>query len=450
MLERYRRCDPARKAFFWGLVAITAAGWAWRIVFILNWRRGFVTHNDGEIYHRAANLLADGEGFIDPLATIDGRPRQAANSPPLYLVWLAVASTFGQTSWLAHLLWTSVLGAATVAVIGLTGREIANARVGLIAALLAAVDPQMWWWNGVLFTESMALLALSVAILLAYRYWRVPSGPRAAWLGLSVGLAAMSRAELALLFPLVVIPLVLLTRDRDPAQRWRWVATSALVVALPIAPWVTYNMFRFEHPVTFSTSFELTLAASNCDQTYEGAYLGYWSIQCVLPITEHRLGHRLSPLAQLDRGQEVKYDQSEEAQVFREAAVEYVGDHLDRLPVVVVARWGRVTQLWKPAQTLTLAQFPEGMERWVAQDIVYGFYVLAALAALGVVVLRRRRVPVFVLLAAPATVMVVTAITFANLRYRATAEPPLVLLAAVAIDAVSRSGARRWRRRGSP
>ena len=63
------------------------------------------------------------------------------------------------------------------------------------------------------------------------------------------------------------------------------------------------------------------------------------------------------------------------------------------------------------------------------------FYPVAALAIVGAVVLRRRRILVFPLVALPAIVLISVTLTFATNRYRAIAEGALVVLAAVAIDA---------------
>ena len=64
------------------------------------------------------------------------------------------------------------------------------------------------------------------------------------------------------------------------------------------------------------------------------------------------------------------------------------------------------------------------------------WYVVAGLAVAGAVILRRRRqAPIFPLLALPAIVLATVAVTFAQTRYRAPAEPVVVVLAAVAIDA---------------
>jgi uncharacterized membrane protein len=71
----------------------------------------------------------------------------------------------------------------------------------------------------------------------------------------------------------------------------------------------------------------------------------------------------------------------------------------------------------------------------VAYTSLGGYYVLAVLAVFGVRVLRRRHIPVFPLLAPIVTVFVSVTLTFAQTRYRASAEGVLCLLAAVAIDA---------------
>src|SRR5262249_44580438 len=65
-------------------------------------------------------------------------------------------------------------------------------------------------------------------------------------------------------------------------------------------------------------------------------------------------------------------------------------------------------------------------------------YPLAVLGVGGAVILRRRRVPIFPLVAMAADVVIVTLLTYGNTRFRATLEPILVLLAAVTVDAAVR------------
>ena len=75
---------------------------------------------------------------------------------------------------------------------------------------------------------------------------------------------------------------------------------------------------------------------------------------------------------------------------------------------------------------------------------LFGFWLLVIPAVGGVVVLRRRRIPVYPLLGFFAIVAVTVATTYGETRYRAAVEVPLVLLAAVGLSAglASRRGAR--------
>jgi hypothetical protein len=62
------------------------------------------------------------------------------------------------------------------------------------------------------------------------------------------------------------------------------------------------------------------------------------------------------------------------------------------------------------------------------------YYALAALSIGGLVLLRRRRVPIIPLLAVGLDVCVSVALTFGQTRYRSTFEIVLVLAAAVQLD----------------
>jgi 4-amino-4-deoxy-L-arabinose transferase-like glycosyltransferase len=384
-------------------------------------RRDFMFEGDAVFYHQGANLLADGRGFISPFELADsGKVVEAADHPPLYLVWLAIPSFVGLDTQLPHLVWSCLLGGATVALVGALGREVVGARVGLLAAALAAVYPNMWWHDGALMAETMAIFTATLAILLAYRYRASPTTGRAVALGVACGVATLTRAELALLVPLVVVPLVLLRRELDLRDRLRRLGIPVLAVLVTLAPWVGYNLTRFDRPVFISTGFELTLNISSCDDTYYGPLTGYLSIECA----------RRTALRARAEG----LDQSEEAARHRKQALGYISDHKGRVPVVVAARWGRIAGLYRVDQTVDLGRV-EGREPWVSRLALYTLWPMMVLAAIGAVVLRRRRTPIFPLLALIAVALVTVALSYGAQRFRAVAEPALVVLAAAAIDA---------------
>jgi len=338
------------------------------------------------------------------------------------------------TSQLTHLLWSCVLGAGTVIVIGVVGRTVINARVGIVAAAIAALYPNIWVPDGSLQAETMSMFLTAVVVLLAYRYLERPSLGRLASVGAVCGAAALARSELILLVPLLVVPLALVTRDIEMRQRMRWVGAAALASLLVVAPWVGYNLTRFQNPVFLSAQDGALLSSANCDTAYYGDLVGYFSQACTTEIAER---HQLK----------LSTDQSVSAIVFRDAAIDYVSDHKARVPVVVLARVGRTLGIFRPGQTRLLDEFFDRRESEVAHAALYTLYLLLALSVAGAVILRRRRVTLFPLLAGPAVAMFIVAATYANTRFRTTAEVSFAVLAAVAIDAgATRLAASRHRR----
>ncbi len=420
-----RKAD-ARSFARW-VALITAIGLIGRIAYVLLVTRNYAVWGDAYFYHESSNLIADGKGFINPIDWIEDHIRiQAADHPPLYLIYLAGWSWLGVTSTLGHMLVSTLLGAATIAITAYAGREIAGRRVGLIAAVLVCIYPNVWAPDGMLLSETMAILTVSLTMLLAYRFWHSPSLARAAWMGLAVGLAAMSRSELILLSVLVIVPLVLLVRTISMWRRVGWIAAAAGVCIATLAPWVGFNLSRFDHPVYLSAGYEITLSTATCDLTWYGEFTGYWNIQCPIGVLER---HGVD-----SRGT----DQSVLAKLFRDDSIDYIRNHEKRIPYVVLARWGRVTGLYRPLQQVNLDHFPEGRNIWVARAALTGWYLLAPLAIGGALVLRKRRIPVFPLLGPPIVVFIAVTITFATTRYRASAEGALCLLAAVGVDALIR------------
>lgn len=395
-----------------------------RVAYIWFWRRGLAVGGDSRYYHEGANLLAKGKGFVDPYLFLDaGKAVQAADHPPLYIVYLALFSFIGLTGATAHMLASAAVGVITVVVVGLVGREIAGPRAGVIAALLAAVYPNLWAYDGALESETMAQLGVALTLLAAYLWWRKPTRRGAALLGGAVAFSALARAELILLAVLLLVPLVVLRAGVPRRERIRQLLFSWGAVALLIAPWCIYNLTRFERPVLLSTGLETTVDSASCDDTFYGPFTGYWSRRCVDQAREKA-------------GLPVDADRSVIAKAYGDDARRYIRDNLSRVPAVVAARIGRITGLWHLDQQAHLDFFPGGRELDVAWAAWWSYFALALLSFPGAVLLRRRGTPILPLVSFPALVLVTTVITFGLVRYRATAEPSLVLLAAVAIDTV--------------
>jgi 4-amino-4-deoxy-L-arabinose transferase-like glycosyltransferase len=303
----------------------------------------------------------------------------------------------------------AVFGSATVFMVGVLGRYAARADlVGLVAAAIAAVYPNLWVNDAHVMSETFATLAVVVALYLTYRCIRQPSWIVAVGLGVACGAAALARPELVALAPLLAVPAFVIPRWRS-SKGWLRLAAAAIGTIVVIGPWLAFNMSRFERPVFLSSTDGQTLLGANCDLAYEGDGIGLWHLQCL-------------------RGTDG--DQSESNAYQREAAIRYASDQGYRAPTVIAARFGRVWGVYAPTDMITYSE-GEGRERWATALGVWTYFPVVALAVVGAVSMRRRIDDLWPLLMPIALVTVVAVGTYGHMRFRAVAEPSLVVLAAV-------------------
>ena len=426
MPRTYERSQPG---FGLWLTTLTLLALLIRLYFTLVTRSGYRLGGDAFYYHWQANLLAEGHGFIDPVRAIllDAR-RPSAFHPPGYSTFLAAVSAVGFRSVTAHRVASCLLGSLTVTFIGLTGRCLRSPRVGILAAAVAAVYAQLWINDAMLLSESLAGCTIALALWLWYRAWRAPSLGRAALAGAGLAVATLSRSEVALLIPALAIWFVVSTRE-ERGVRWKLGAVALTSSVLVLAPWTIYNLARFAEPVPLTTGTGSVLSAASCDSTYEGSFRG-WYTSCYQAVKKP------------------PGDESQQDAALRARALRYTRSHLDELPAVVWARVGRLWGWYRPAQTTRLngAAQVEGRTIGASWLGLVQSYVLMALTPVGLLVLRRLRIPVLPLVLTIVVVTLAAATSFGVIRYRITAEPTLCLAAAIAVDA----GIRRVRVRPAP
>jgi 4-amino-4-deoxy-L-arabinose transferase-like glycosyltransferase len=411
------------------LAVVAAVGLALRLVYLYAAPETLIS-GDGSYFHLGANLLAEGKGFIHPYAYVYslGTVRiPGAEHPPGWTVVLTIPSLLGFKSHFEHEWFSTLVGVTTIVVMGFAGRRLAGPRVGLIAAALTALYPGFWLYERQLLSETLALLECALVILLALRFQAQPSWLRALLLGVVLGALALTRSEMLLFVGVLLVPLVLLTRG-SWRQRVAWIAVGGGAAALVIAPWVGYNLERFDERVLISSQGGRTLAASNCDRTYYGPLLGYKDL--------FNPGCTRKPEIHVDENQPfvdtAKYDSK-----LRHLATKYVRSHVDRLPVVLAAREGRTFGAFRPFQQFRLDLIRGNIAFFWMQYFFYLAMLPAAVA--GVVVLWRRRAPLWPMLALVAMVVITVAGTFGSTRYRVPADIGIAMLAAVGIDAALRA-----------
>jgi 4-amino-4-deoxy-L-arabinose transferase-like glycosyltransferase len=407
------------RTFWWVLLAICVVALGIRVGYTVGWKQVDTIGGDAYYYHRAANLLADGKGFVHPYAYDKGISMPGADHPPGWIIVLALPSLLGFDTILSHQLVGCLLGTGTIALLGVTGRRIAGDRVGLIAAGVGAIYPGLWLPDATLMSESLALLCGTVVILTAYQAWEKPSARRFALVGGAIGLATLARAEAFMLVGLLVLPLAAWVPKVSGARaRLGRFALGAGAFVLVVSPWVVANLIRFEEPALLSTQMGPTLEAAYCEDTFYGHNLGSWSLDCITDWGDR--------------------DRSVLDRLSRQNAVDYLDEHRGRLPRVMAARVLRTFNLAHVSDQVNFDWFAEARPINASWAAVASFWVLGLTAIAGVVVLRHRGVPSFPLLSTVANVLITVLVFYGSTRFRSPAEPAIVLLAAVAFDATIR------------
>jgi hypothetical protein len=378
---------------------------------------------DAMMYHLQGANLADGRGFhrvFEP-----GMP--TAEFPPLHILMVALADLLGLHTTQDQKLFFACLGTITVVLVALLAAAVARSeRVGVIAGGLAAVYPMLWLPDGALMAETTYGLCLVAALLAAVAALRRPQPWRFALLGALLGLAALARGEAIGLLVLLVAPLAW---RAVPARRARagLLASAVAAFAIVLAPWEARLLTTFDKPVLISNNSSGIWVGANCRDTYYGDLVGSWKFQCY--GTDAIAG-----------------DESVRFAEYRRRGIAYMTDHAARVPVVVAARLGRVLDAYRPWGQGAFLAAAEGRNVRAQRAGLLAYWLLVPFAVAGAVLLRRRHEPALLVVLAPvALVLLVAMATYGSSRFRFAAEPGLVVLGAVAVDALLRSLAARRR-----
>jgi 4-amino-4-deoxy-L-arabinose transferase-like glycosyltransferase len=282
-----------------------------------------------------------------------------------------------------------------------------------------------------LLSETMAVFLVALTLLTAYRFRDEPSVLAAVAFGVATALAVLTRTELLLLFPVLVVPFALSPRVGTWKRRLTLLGAALLAAAVLIGPWVGYNLSRFHHAEFIATGTGAAMMSGSCDQVWYGSFIGYWANCGEYP----------------KKGG----DESDDDVWFRRHAIDYAKHHATRAPLVFAARAGRIWGVFKPGQEIDLTGGLEGQGHTIAILSFAAYYVLMPFAIGGIVLIRRRRRAILPLLALAGIVTFSAVSTTGILRYRTPADVAIVLAAAVGIDAtISWLGARRARRATAP
>ncbi|MDQ6746433.1 MAG: glycosyltransferase family 39 protein [Actinomycetota bacterium] len=387
-------------------------------------------------FSRTGLSIAQGHGYPDTNRAPGGGP--SAFRPPGYPVFLAaIYAVAGQEAPPAARVVESLLGALSVALIGLIATRIWGRRIGVMALGIAAVAPPLVVLSTALVSESLFVPLILAAVAAGLEARRSPHPLRwAIFTGVLIGLAELTRTNALLLLPPLAYALWATARPRFGRALLR----PALVIAatvLTVAPWTVRNWFVLHHFVPVSSEVGYTLAG-----TYNLASRQDHHWPAVWKEAEHGASVEYSPIlfnASIHRWNEVTLDNN-----LLSAAIADI--RKDPSYMLTAAAWNAVRMFHLGELDFGVANLRDtGIPKIPAWMEVSGFYVLGLLALIGLATRRVRRAPLWLWLVP--VLLASTLFVTGFIRFRAGLDPFLVLLAALGVvHLLDRRSARTERR----
>lgn len=411
------------------LAVIVAVGFGARLTWTLYARAEppvdwFLSGDQFSYYHYGSEI-ARGRGYISYI-TGEATAYYPIGYPAILgaLYFVVLHTPIPDNLLLATTLFHVVLGTASVALVFVVGRALATVRVGLLAAALLAVFPNVIYQVATVQLETTFIFLVLVALAVIVTHdWSTgpPSWPRLAAFGASLGVAVLVRPFAAVLFVGLAAALATLRLG------WRRVAVAVavplgVVVAMSV-PWTIRNAIHMDAFIPSSTNMGDTLCIDrNLDAT--GGFRFADHDGCVdpgLPEVPRNSGNTKKAIRFV-----LDHPDRELLQIVRRARFMFRDDHDGILAV----------------QTLGGGAFLSERVVDVAEPVAdWYFYAVVGVAAVGIPAFagRSRRPERLIAASGFAGLLVIPLLLWGNPRFHLPLAPFLVVSAALAID-------RAWRR----
>lgn len=371
--------------------------------------------DQGEYLELAQNFLA-GKG----LAFTDlrfGQTVYAYRAPgyPLFLAGCFASPTVARVV-------QALLDASTVLGVFLLGRRWLGDGPSLLGALLAAFNPFLIYFSGLLLSETLfTCLLVWGMVLLAWR-------PNVVWGGMVLALAVLVRPAAAALPVLLGLLAAFLNYHpgelvRPSFARLGTGATMLLLVLVALFPWALRNRLVLDHWVWLSTNGGIT--------KYDG-----WNPDATGASNQDFL--KSPAMAHVARLQEIERDR-----YFSDLADRYVAETWKNRPLHLLRLIG-----WKAARTWSPLPLSDNFGRPLYQAIALIYTIpFDLLIVLAVGLARLGRWGKVFLLAPAIYFTLLHALSVGSLRYRIPAEPALAVLAGAGAAVLAQALFRRLRPR---
>jgi 4-amino-4-deoxy-L-arabinose transferase-like glycosyltransferase len=346
---------------------------------------------------------------------------------PLWPFLIAGLSIFfGPSDYFARL-FLSLIGSGTCILIYLFARDLFGRRIGILAGVIAAIYPQLYIYDGWLYTESLYIFLLFAVCYALYRLLRTPQMNWWLWIicGILLGLLSLTRPNGMIVIVLFIIWAILMAWQK--LLSWRVTAkgvlTTTLIALVLIAPWTLRNYLVSHAFIPVATGDgTVLLGAYNDEILTKPDAAGSW----INPLTSRPDVSRRFPLYTCTPPCEVAREAA-----YKAAAIRWIRNHSSILPQLLVLHF---LNMWQPdthESDLPTDRFPHEISSQIVLVMMKIFPIpIFILAALGLVVtFWRWRELLFIYFMIVLTIAEVL-IFYGSPRFRASIEPMLILLAA--------------------
>lgn len=409
-----------------GLLVIVGVGAVLRVLWALKAQHP-VELRDPVLYLILADHVAAGDGYRYGFEADQG---VTAYYPPGYPLAL------GAVLWVVRLLpgdvtafdvavWFNVaLSVATIGLVFVLGRRLADVKVGLVAAAIWALWPNLVLHSAVVLTETLFLFLLVLLLIVLLgdpASARLPGRARLITVGVLFGLTLLVRPVSAVIAPVF---LVLWWGAGAKAALWRLTLVGVATLAV-LVPWSIRSTLAMDEPVAMSLNFGDNL----CLGHNPGATGGFGD-----------LGAHCYTAEGLQRPESETRRQSENIDRAVDYIVDNPGETLRRTPSKLRITLQNDHDGLQVAEDFGEAPLLSDDNRDLVKAVANGFYYLVAVAAIagGVVLLRRpdpARRGLFLVVSGAAQLISPLA-TFGDARFKMPIYPTLAICAAVALVAL--------------
>ena len=412
------------------LIVVLAAALALRVAWVVYAAREPGSFGDPFIYLQLARRIAVNHGYGPFLSN-----GPTAFHPPGYPGWLAgivwVAKHVGldKREPLLIGLVQAVLGTASVGLVYAIAARLFGHRVAIIAAAITAAFPNLVFYTGLIYSETLYTFGVLLAVWLIVRANWDPGPSRSVLIGFGVIVGLSSLVRPFAMLSLVALALAAWRAGMSWRNTLRHVGIATGVACLMLVPWTIRNAFAYHAFVPISTNLGDTLCLDNAP----GAYGGYRGLppECDVQSLQGNFttfgDNRVGEHEPQENSHNLRYAVSwafhhpsaELSLVFRRAFYGYRDDH-DAL-TDLAGQHGNFP--------------PTGFRRPFGRLADAYYYVVAVLALFGIRKFLGDPRRLFVLVVA-ASIAVVPMFLYGLIRFHIPLLPFLAIGAAITIDVI--------------